>query len=148
MSALDELNKINMSGNVSSGNELNRLARCLKEVTSAVYSRYRKNPTNRSITLFEYTNEELQFKLEVNPDLYGSRYLCGFELHLASGSNCMKSIVSVKQDTSDVQYEDIVEGLKYFELSNNDLCKITDTLTGGFDKYYIKYSNLYDDMSS
>lgn len=42
MSALDELNEINMSGNVCSSNELNRLARCLKEVTNTVYNHYKK----------------------------------------------------------------------------------------------------------
>lgn len=90
----------------------------------------------------------LQFKLEINPDLYSSEYSCGFELNLVSGSNYMRSTISINNGTSEIQYEDIVEGLKSFELSNNDLCKITDTLTGGFDKYYIKYSNLYDNMSS
>ena len=148
MSALDELNEINMSGNVCSRNELNRLARCLKEVTSAVYNRYRKNPTKNAITLFEYMKDELQFKLEVNPDLYGSGYSCRFELHLVSGSNYMRSTISINNDTSEVQYGDIIDGLKAFGLSDNDLCKITDTLTSGFDKYYIKYLNLYDGMSS
>lgn len=148
MSALDELNEINMSGNVYSSNELNRLARCLKEVTNTVYNCYKKNPTKKVITLFEYMKDGLQFKLEINPDLCSSEYSCGFELNLVSGSNYMRSTVSINNDTSDVQYGDIIDGLKSFGLSNNDLCKITDTLTGGFDKYYIKYSNLYDNMSS
>ena len=90
----------------------------------------------------------LQFKLEINPDLYSNEYSCVFKLHLVSGSNYMESTISINRDTSDVQYGDIVDGLKSFGLNNNDLCKITDTLTGGFDKYYIKYLNLYDNMSS
>ena len=40
MSALDKLNEINMSGSVCSSNELNRLARCLREVISTVYNRF------------------------------------------------------------------------------------------------------------
>lgn len=61
MSALDELNEINMSGSVCSSNELNRLARCLMEVTSTVYNCFRKNPTKNPVILFEYMKDGLQF---------------------------------------------------------------------------------------
>jgi len=126
------------------------LARCLDKVINSVVAQYKPYDTNRKIELFKYSDDEIEFELEVLPNVVEDKYSCRFNLQAIINDNRLVGLVkasTVDEDFKD-NYEAICRILENFELNESMSIKITNALTLGNNSHYLLlYPRLYENLA-
>lgn len=159
MSVIDKLNmmndfdfdKVNEEYTRTKQSPLLGLARCLNEVINSVVAQYKPYDTDRKIELFKYSDDEIEFKLEVLPSVVEDKYSCRFNLQAIINDNRLVGLVkasTVDEDFKD-NYEAICRILEHFELNESMSIKITNALTLGNNSHYLLlYPRLYENLAT
>lgn len=165
MSAIDKLNMINdfdfdkvnyeytrnQAKSTTRSDAVLSLARCLNYVINIVVAQYKPYDTDRKIELFKYSDDEIEFKLEVLPSVVEDKYSCRFNLQAIINDNRLVGLVkasTVDEDFKD-NYEAICRILEHFELNESMSIKITNALTLGNNSHYLLlYPRLYENLAT
>lgn len=165
MSAIDKLNMINdfdfdkvneeytrnQAKSTTRSDAVLSLARYLNEVINIVVAQYKPYDTDRNIELFKYSDDEIEFKLEVLPSVVEDKYSCRFNLQAIINDNRLVGLVkasTVDEDFKD-NYEAICRILEHFELNESTSIKITNALTLGNNSHYLLlYPRLYENLAT
>lgn len=125
--------------------------RCLNEVINSVVAQYKPYDTGRKIELFKYSDDEIEFKLEVLPSVVEDKHSCRFNLQAIINDNRLVGLVkasTVDKDFKD-NYEAICRILEHFELNESMSIKITNALTLGNNSHYLLlYPRLYENLAT
>lgn len=165
MSAIDKLNMMNdfdfdkvneeyarnQAKSTTRSDAVLSLARCLNEVINSVVAQYKPYDTDRKIELFKYSDDEIEFKLEVLPSVVEDKYSCRFNLQAIINDNRLVGLVkasTVDEDFKD-NYEAICRILEHFKLNESMSIKITNALTLGNNSHYLLlYPRLYENLAT
>lgn len=165
MSAIDKINKMNdfdfdkvneeytrnQAKSTTRSDAVLSLARFLNEVINIVVAQYKPYDTDRKIELFKYSDDEIEFKLEVLPSVVKDKYSCRFNLQAIINDNRLVGLVkasTVDEDFKD-NYEAICRILEHFELNESMSIKITNALTLGNNSHYLLlYQRLYENLAT
>ena len=114
-------------------------------------AQYKPYDTDRKIELFKYSDDEIEFKLEVLPSVVEDKYSCRFNLQAIINDNRLVGLVkasTVDKDFKD-NYEAICRILEHFELNESMSIKITNALTLGNNSHYLLlYPRLYENLAT
>lgn len=114
-------------------------------------AQYKPYGTDRKIELFKYSDDEIEFKLEVLPSVVEDKYSCRFNLQAIINDNRLVGLVkasTVDEDFKD-NYEAICRILEHFELNESMSIKITNALTLGNNSHYLLlYPRLYENLAT
>ena len=146
-----DFDKVNEEYTRTKQSPLLSLARCLNEVINSVVAQYKPYDTDRKIELFKYSDDEIEFKLEVLPNVVEDKYSCRFNLQAIINDNRLVGLVkasTVDEDFKD-NYEAICRILEHFELNESMSIKITNALTLGNNSHYLLlYPRLYENLAT
>lgn len=159
MSAIDKLNmmndfdfdKVNEEYARNKQSPLLSLARCLNEVINSVVAQYKPYDTGRKIELFKYSDDEIEFKLEVLPSVVEDKYSCRLNLQAIINDNRLIGLVKTSMVDKDFKdnYEAICRILEHFGLNESMSIKITNALTLGNNSHYLLlYPRLYENLAT
>lgn len=165
MSAIDKLNMMNdfdfdkvneeyirnQAKSTTRSDAVLSLARCLNEVINSVVAQYKPYDTDRKIELFKYSDDEIEFKLEVLPSVVEDRYSCRFNLQAIINDNRLVGLVKASMVDEDFKdnYEAICRILEHFKLNESMSIKITNVLTLGNNSHYLLlYPRLYENLAT
>lgn len=114
-------------------------------------AQYKPYDTDRKIELFKYSDDEIEFKLEVLPSVVEDKYSCRFNLQAIINDNRLVGLVkasTVDEDFKD-NYEAICRILEHFGLNESMPIKITNALTLGNNSHYLLlYPRLYENLAT